>query len=171
MLEIPTTVRPLFITAGWYPSRTVRQLSSIPPDHPAAAILTQLGGLQVGTAGPGQECATSDVAFRELPSNSTRDLWTRLLRTELIGIAEVHNAHGELYIDREGRCYGASQIHDAFWFEGSSFNEAIERMLLGRRSRPMLRPDQSVVRMYGETIRADDPRVYKWELSTAPKVR
>ena len=57
-------------------------------------------------------------------------------------------------------CY--SQIHDAFWFGGASFNEAIERMLLGRRSRPMLRPDQNVVQMYGEEIRADDPRVYKW---------
>jgi SUKH-3 immunity protein of toxin-antitoxin system len=92
-----------------------------------------------------------------------RESWTRLLRTELIGIADIHNAHGELYIDREGRCYGASQIHDAFWFEGASFNEAIERMLSGLRSRPMLRPDQKVIRMYGESMRADDPRTHKWQ--------
>lgn len=163
MTEIPTAIRPLFVKAGWYPGRTVRLPSSIPPGHPAASILTQFAGLQVGTAGAGQECATSDAAFGELQSNTVRDVWTRLLRTELIGIAEIHNAHGELYIDREGRCYGASQIHDAFWFEGTSFNEAMERNLLGLRSRPMLRPDQDIVQMYGESIRADDPRVYKWE--------
>lgn len=163
MIEVPTTVRPLFVTAGWCPNRAVQLLSSVPAGHPAIGILTQFGGLRVGAAGPGQECATSDVDFQERPSNPTRDLWTRLLRTELVGIAEMHNAHEELYIDREGRCYGASQIHDAFYFEGSSFNEAIERLLLGLRSRPMLRPDQEVVQMYGETIRAADPRIYKWE--------
>ena len=86
-----------------------------------------------------------------------------MLRTDLVGIAEVSNGHEALYVDRDGRCYGASLIHDGFGFEGASFNEAIERVLLGRRSRPMLRPDQEVVRWYGEEIRADDPRVYNWE--------
>jgi hypothetical protein len=93
----------------------------------------------------------------------TRQAWAALLRTELIGIAEVHNGHGALYVDRVGRCYEASLIHDAFAFEGESFNEAIERMLLGRRSRPMIRPDQEAIRWYGDEIRADDPRVYKWQ--------
>jgi hypothetical protein len=163
VIVIPSTVRPLFVAAGWHPGRAVRTSSTIPSDHPAAAILTQFGGLKVGTTGPGEECAKGDVAFQELPPEEvTRDLWARLLRAELIGIAEVHNAHGELYVDRTGRCYCASAIHDVFSFEGESFNEAIERVLLGRRSRPMLRPDQEVVRWYGKEIRADDPRVYKW---------
>ena len=48
-------------------------------------------------------------------------------------------------------------------FEGASFIEVIERRLLGRRSRLMLRPDQEVVRWYGQEIRADDPRVYRWD--------
>lgn len=164
MFEIPATVRPLFVTAGWYPGRTVRLSSNLPPDHPAAAILAQFSGLVVGRSGPGEECATSDVAFQEMPWKDARlELWAPLLRTDLIGIAEMSNEHEALYVDRNGRCYGASLIHDGFGFEGTSFNEAIERRLLGRRSRPMLRPDQQVVRWYGEEIRAQDPRIYHWD--------
>jgi SUKH-3 immunity protein len=164
MIEVPATLQRLFVAAGWRPGRTVRLSPTIPADHPAASILTNFGGLRVGTTGPGKECATSDVAFQELPmEDATRKVWAALLRTELIGIAEVHNEHGALYIDRAGRCYQGSLIHDAFSFEGASFNEAIERLLLGRRSRPMLRPDQTAIRLYGDEIRADDPRVYKWQ--------
>jgi hypothetical protein len=95
----------------------------------------------------------------------TRD-WTCgrvLLRTDLVGVAEMSNEHEALYVDRSGRCYGASLIHDGFGFEGVSFDEAIERRLLGRCSRPMLRPGQNVVRWYGEEIRAPDPRIYRWD--------
>ncbi len=164
MIEVPATVQQLFVASGWHPRRTVRPSPTISADHPATSILTNFGGLQVGTTGPGEECATSDVAFQELPmEDATRKVWAALLRTELIGIAEVHNEHGALYIDRAGRCYQGSGMHDAFSFEGASFNEAIERLLLGRRSRPMLRPDQTAIRWYGDEIRTDDPRVYKWQ--------
>ena len=164
MIEIPAAVRAMFAAAGWYPGRTVGISSSIPPDHPAAAVLTQFGGLLIGTSGPGEECATSDIAFQEiLLKDSGLDLWASLLRSDLVGVAEMSHAHEELYIDRNGRCYGASLMHDAFGFEGATFCEAIERRLLGRRSRPMLRPDQNSVRWYGEEIRAHDPRIYHWD--------
>lgn len=62
-----------------------------------------------------RECATSDVAFQALPmEDATRKVWAALLRTELIGIADVHSEHGALYIDRAGQCYQGSGIHDAF---------------------------------------------------------
>jgi hypothetical protein len=142
--------------------------SAVPPDHPAVAILSNLGGLTVGVSGTGIECATSDIAFQELSlTDETRDVWVGLLDTELVGIAQVCHGHGLLYVDSEGRCYGASQIHDAFYFEGTSFGEATERLLLGRRSRPMLRPDQHVLQLYGEEFRADDPSVYRWVSTTA----
>lgn len=164
MIEIPAKVRSLFIAAGWYPGRTVRLSSNVPTDHPAAAILAQFGGLTVGRSGVGEECATSDVSFQEVSWKDARlDLWTRLLHTELVGIAEMSNEHEALYVDGNGHCYGACLISDGFGFEGASFIEAIERRLLGRRSRPMLRPDQEVVRWYGQEIRADDPRVYRWD--------
>jgi hypothetical protein len=154
VIEIPITVRLLFVAAGWYPGRTVRPSSTIPSGHPAIAILTQFGGLRVGTSGPGEECATSDVAFQEMPlEDAPRGLWAPLLRTELVGIGEVHNAHGALYVDRTGQCYCASRIHDGFSFEGASFNEAIERVLRGRCFARVKRLSDGTVRRSGRTTR------------------
>jgi len=174
MIELPISVRPLFVAAGWHPGRTISRAPGVRPqcsrfadllksDHPAVAILAEFGGLHVGQSGTGEECATSDVAFRHLhPGEFVLDVWGKLLATELVGIAEVQNRHAELYVDRSGRCFCYSNVDDGFRFEGSSFGEAIERMLLGRCSRPMLRPEQRTVWHYGEEISADDPRVYKY---------
>jgi hypothetical protein len=38
----------------------------------------------------------------------------------------------------------------------------MEGLLLGRRARPMLRPDQETVDLYGETFTANHPSVYVW---------
>jgi hypothetical protein len=85
-----------------------------------------------------------------------------MTRTELVGIAGVNNDHGELYVDALGRCFGASCVHDAFFFYGESFAEAVEGILLGRRARPMLRPDQPFVTLYGEKFTAESPEVYRY---------
>lgn len=163
MIAIPPSIQPLFAAAGWYSGRRVAAPLKVPADHPAAAILTEFGGLNVGRVGTGQECATSDVSFgRELSGHSQVDVWSRLLGSSLIGVAETHHAHGELYVDARGRHFNLSLIHDAFSFEGSSFGDAMERLLLGRRSQPMLRPDQSTVVLYGEEFTADHPGVYRF---------
>lgn len=153
----------MFLAAGWKPGRKIEVFPPIPREHPAEDILSEFGGLRVGQAGSGLECATSDVAFCHLPPcEIVVGVWGRLLRTRLVGVAQVHNDHAELYLDESGRYFGASQMHDAFYFEGASFGEAMERLLLGRRSRPMLRPDQETITLYGETFTADDPAVYKY---------
>jgi hypothetical protein len=163
MTEVPASVRPLFVAAGWRSGRTVALSPAPRADHPAAAILAEFGGLTVGQTGAGEECARSDITFRQLPPDDLiLDVWGKLLRTQLIGVADVHHAHAELYMDSAGRCFVASIVDDGFYFEGASFSEAIERLLLGRRSRPMLRPFQDTIGHYGEEIRADDPRVYKY---------
>jgi hypothetical protein len=163
MNEVPESVRSLFVVAGWRPGRTVAVSPPLRADHPAAAILAEFGGLTVGQTDAGEECAKSDVAFRRLPPDDPiLDVWGKLLCTQLVGIADVHHAHAELYVDSSGRCFTASIVDDGFYFEGASFGAAIERVLLGRRSRPMLRPDQDTVRHYGEKIRTDDPRVYRY---------
>src|SRR5215813_3434060 len=150
MAEIPLSVQPLFVAAGWHPGRRVSRAPTARADHPAAAIMAEFSGLRVGQTGAGEECAKSDVAFQQLfPKDSILGVWRKLLSTELIGIAEVHHGHAELYMDSSGRCFGASMVHDGFYFEGASFGEAIERILLGRRSRPMLRPEQTIVSHYG----------------------
>ncbi|NNE84415.1 MAG: hypothetical protein HKN28_10645 [Alphaproteobacteria bacterium] len=163
MNELPASVRTLFKTAGWHPGRNTTVSTKILTTHPAAIVLAEFGGLKVGEAGDGEECAKDDVNFHEIwPVNSIIPIWSKLLSKELIGITEVHNGHCEMYIDDTGRCFGLSLIHDAFYFEGDSFSEAIENMLLGRRSRPMLRPDQKSVGLYGETFTAEHAAVYRY---------
>jgi hypothetical protein len=165
MTEIPSSIRPLFLAAGWHrhPGRRVAVPPTVPAQHPGAAVLAEFGGLAIGQSGAGEECATSDVAFQLLGSDaSIIRAWNKLLRTELVGVANIQNAHAELYLDTRWRFFWASCIDDGFCFEGASFSEAMERLLLGRRHRPMLRPDQHEVTMYGEVITTDDPRIYKY---------
>ncbi|WP_350238377.1 SUKH-3 domain-containing protein [Pectobacterium colocasium] len=88
--------------------------------------------------------------------------WQGILATTLILIGETHHSHGALLMDMTGACYGMSFIHDAFWFEGASFGAAVEGILLGRRGKPMLRPDQPSISVYGETMTADHPNVYRY---------
>lgn len=147
--------------AGWFPARWVATLA--PKDHPAEPILAALSGLRVGQTGPGESCARSDIAFFLLdPEPDDDDLheWSRLLGTVLVGLGEVHNGHGELWIASDGRCFGRSLVHRAFYFEGHDFAEAIEGLLLGRRARPMLRPDQESVTLYGDRYTRDHPDLY-----------
>jgi hypothetical protein len=126
-------------------------------------VLAAFGGLTVGECGAGEECATSDISFELLdPAEPDVRIWSELLRSQLIGIAEVHRGHGELYVDESGRYFGRSCVHEAFYFEGSSFGEAVEGVLLGRRARPMLRPDQESVTLYGEDFTASHPSVYPY---------
>lgn len=82
--------------------------------------------------------------------------------TKLIEVAEVHNRHGLLVLDEAGRCFGASLIHDAFYFEGHNFGDALSRLLLGRKARPMLRPDQHEVDLYGETFARGHPAIFEY---------
>jgi SUKH-3 immunity protein len=162
MTELPQTVRPIFLAAGWYPGRRADMLAMVPSNHPASAILIEFGDLIVGDLGAGQECGKANVAFKCFEPDSLISIWADLLGERLIGIAEIDNGHAELYVDGSGRYYVASYMHDAFSFAGASFAESMERLLLGRRTQPMLRPDQANVVWYGEVFTTDDPRVYKY---------
>lgn len=143
IMDIPAGVRPLFTAAGWQSGRRVRVHGRVPQLHPAHDVLREVGGLHIGQSEPGIECARSDLEFGFCEADhEILSTWSELLRSRLIVVAEVHNRHGRLIVDEVGRCFGASQIHDAFYFEGQTFGEAVERLLLGRRARPMLRPDQ-----------------------------
>ena len=140
-LGLPESVTPVFHSAGWYPGRRERVPGSVPKSHPAAAILNAFGGLTViPDSKSGEDCATSDVSFHHVANAQIADVWSKLLNSTLIGVADFHSGHGELYVAADGRCFGASRIHDGFWLEGDSFSVAIESLLFGRRARPMLRP-------------------------------
>ena len=161
MMDMPVSVRPLFTAAGWQLGRRVRVHGGVPRLHPAHDVLREVGGLHIGQSEPSIECASSDLEFRFCEADhQILSTWSELLQSRLIVVAEVHNRHGWLIIDEVGRCFGASQIHDAFYFEGQTFGEAVERLLLGRRARPMLRPDQHQVDLYGVTFARGDPAIF-----------
>jgi hypothetical protein len=162
-MEIPSEVRHLFAAAGWRPARRVSIDDRVPEHHPAHDVLQEMGGLHVGQAGYGIECASSDLFFQfcdEAPE--ILSTWSELLGCKLIGVAEVHRSHGLLLMDEAERRFGASLIHDAFYFEGHNFGEALTRLLLGRKSRPMLRPDQHQVDLHGETFVRGHPAIFDY---------
>ena len=166
MVELPDTVRQYFLDAGWYPGRIVPVPASVPRDHPAWSVLAAFGGLTILEREPDPDPdwpPTEELVFRELhPCPAITDVWGGLLGTRLVGIADVHNAHGELYLAADGRCFGSSCMHPAFYFEGETFGEAVEGMLLGRRARPMLPPGQESVTLYGERFTATSPELYRY---------
>jgi hypothetical protein len=166
MVFSPTIV-PILTTAGWYPGRHVSVSHTIPSSHPAAAVLSELGGIEVvplSTAGV--ECATSRLRFQTLTSDVDNQMrpWRTLLRIDLVGIAQVEDGNEFLYLAGDGRCFGMSGIHDAFCYEGKTIEEAVERRLLGYRVQPILRPDETSVMAYGEKVVAGDLRLYKYQL-------
>lgn len=162
-LEPSPSVRSLFERAGWYPDRCEELDEAVDRRHPAAAVLAAFGGLEVRPDGvAGRTCAPSAVHFvRLLPTKRASD-WSRLLETELVGIADLADGHSSLYLADDGRVFGMSDIHDACYFEGETFAFAIERVLLGERAQPMLHPAQREVTLYGVVYRRGDPALYPW---------
>jgi hypothetical protein len=163
-MDIPVSVRPLFAAAGWQSGRRVCVDGRVPQLHPAYGVLQEVGGLRVGRSGLGGiECARSDLEFCLCDiDQDILSTWRELLQSRLLGVAEVQNRHGWLLVDEAGRCFGASQIHDAFYFEGQTFGEAVERLLLGRKARPMLRPNQHQVDLYGATFARGHPAIFDY---------
>jgi hypothetical protein len=166
MTLVPPDLLTYFRRAGWRPSRRVALQKSvaaqIPEDRPAFPILSAFSGITVGKCGVGEECATSDVAFGFIECGHEADVWSGLLGTVLVGIATVHHNHGDLFVDSSGRFFSISAVHDATCYEGASFGEAMRGLLRGIRCRPMLRPDQQSVTLYGFEFTANSPEVYDY---------
>src|SRR5262245_36694915 len=126
-MEPPDAVRQSFLDAGWYPGRSVSAPDSVPRNHPASDVLAAFGGLVIlereAIRDP-EWPPIEELVFRALhPCAAVTEVWGELLGSRLVGIAEVHNAHAELYLAADGRCFGSSLIHPAFYFHGESFAE------------------------------------------------
>jgi hypothetical protein len=155
--ELPSVVRSRFERAGWYEGRREPLERALDPDHPAAALLAAFAGLELRVP-PGETV----LRFAQLLPGHADATWSRLLGSELVGIADLAGGHGALLVDREERVYGLSLVHDAAWFAGESFAIAIERIVRGEHGRPMLRPDQREVMLYGVTYRRGDAALHPW---------
>ena len=167
MYEPPNEVLDQFTSSGWAPDRLVDVPHQIPQSHPAFEVLKRYAGLTVGACGEGVEVATSDIEFRIPESDNPEDYeekstWEQLLEVRLVSIAHVHHQHGELFIGSDGRCFGRSYIHDAMWFEGETFEVAVRNILKGIRAKPMLRPSQASVSIYGNEYNRESAELYDW---------
>ncbi|MFC5455695.1 hypothetical protein [Prosthecobacter fluviatilis] len=124
----------------------------IPQDHPSRDILSKLWGQRRGSI---------DFKLLDRCYYSKEVLeWESLLKTTLVGVGEVDHGHGEFYVASDGRCFGLSCVHDAFYYYGDSFEKYRLRALLGRRARPMLRPEQTSVTLYGIDYTKESPETY-----------
>ena len=174
-LDSPVVLKPLK-AKGWNPEREVaiptviQSVLDAQPRltrHPAVAALQSLADLHIGQVGTGRECACSDIAFDWCEDHFTGEdvddtlvAWEKRLNTRLIPIAEVHHCHSQLLMARDGRCFSWSFV--GLSFEADSLEQAIEHLLLGIRSRPMLEPGQSSATLYGSKYKAGDPEIYRY---------
>lgn len=151
-MDVPDSIRREFAAAGWKTDRQVSVDPHVCQEHPAFSILQNFGGLHVGIIGNGVECGKSDIEFGwiDLAEHWPLFDWPELSTLELVGIAEVHHRHSISAIDRSGRCFGI--FEDGLCFEGQTWREAFERLLLGYRSRPILLPGQEEVMLYGDSF-------------------
>jgi hypothetical protein len=91
VIEVPESVRPLFLAAGWRPGRDVPiacdGLEALRSYSFAARILRAFGGLQVGECGPGRDCATCDILFTTHPSREGR--WCVIDRERFVMVTVI----------------------------------------------------------------------------------
>ena len=154
-------VLPLFASAGWSKERRARVPEDISPSHPAYEVLSQFSGITVRPANTrGETCPPLVIGFQFLANDREHQEWETILGCRLVCIAALDDGDAILSIGSCGRCFGASQIHDAFHFFGEEFSIAAENILLGRRARPLLHPKQRSVSLYGDQFERGDPLLY-----------
>ncbi len=142
MLDIPLTVRPNFVAAGWISGRRVVVERGIPVDHPAAAILAEFGGLHVRETSD----VRSDVVFEyhDIALDPLLMSWQEFLKTRFVYVGHSSGGNEYFLVDHKGCWFEATKGNIGFTFIGNTFAEAIERILLTglqelkrRRRRPM----------------------------------
>jgi len=161
-LDPPTEIAPLFDRAGWHARRQSCAPSTPEAAHPAEQVLASFAGLVVRPEREaGVDCSTSVISFGRV---QVRDPlipeWEALLNVQLIPIGECDFGHGALLMATDGRCFGTSNIHVAFYFLGSTFWEAVAGLLTGHRAKPMLLPRQETVTLYGQVFDHGSPGLY-----------
>lgn len=124
-------------SAGWTPGRRIDlrvwNAFPVPPFTAAQSVLTEFGGLHLGSTGPGIDCATSDVDLTpQWPNRQFTDYpdLERSLGQRLYPLGVTHRANMDLLIDESGRVY---ELQDDLHFVASTFADALEIILLGKR--------------------------------------
>ena len=150
---------------GWHTDRAVDVPSWIPSQHCAHSILQSFGGLSfLSYDDEFPDEPTAELEFRPLTlKDKTATIWSRLLRSKVVGIGYGHNQHENVYADADGRIYGGSLMHDAFYLRGLTLPDCFHNLLTNTRARSMLRPDQRSVMLYGVTFTSASEEVYRYK--------
>ncbi len=167
MSLVPASLESKFRESGWYPGRRVAVDERVPVDHPAHAVLAELGGLRLTRLYGDYEVCEIDFQHVADKDDYPR-LWEAALGTELVGIAEHHNAHGDLWMSGRGHVFGNGMVAPVFWHIASTFQEAIENLMAGHPGRPMLLDAQSTTMSYGREFSWNDPEVLR---PSSPELR
>jgi len=162
VIEIPSTIRSLFVSAGWRGDADGR-VSSREGEHPGDAILRAFDGLVVGADladRSGETCARMGIAFHALARKDRQiAAWEQALGTTMIGVAEDDLGYVEFYVDAQGRVFATNCVVDGVYLCGFTFGDAVERTLCGRVAIPLLLDDHATIAFYGGDLTSDDPRV------------
>ena len=150
---------------NWHGHRRIEVPAGIPSGHPAESILASFGGLSL--LRPDDEFPDDpivEIEFQSLPPHDkVVKTWSNLLRSTVVGIGYGHSQHEKVYVDSRGRMYADSLMHDAFYLHGISLADCLHNLLIGARAKPMLRPDQPSVRLYGKLFTKNSPEVFRYE--------
>jgi hypothetical protein len=133
MPAIPASIEAIFVRAGWQPRPAKAPDALSEPSALVQLIIAEFGSLHVGKTGAGQELAASDVHFFASPDASidqVADNWTKGLG-RLVAFATAHNEHMFLYAGPGAKIYAFTDPDGKLYKVGSSFGEAMERLLLG----------------------------------------
>lgn len=97
-------------------------------------IISEFGGLRVGQTGAGCEQAASNIHFYS-EANLTNDsllveAWNSKIG-KLSAFATAHNDHIIIFVSDIGNYYAFTDPDECLYMVGSTFGEAMERILLG----------------------------------------
>lgn len=155
---LPPDLTSAFKKAGWFQGRRVQVDEAVPADHPAFWILAEFGGLALPYVNSRYKGCEVDFQHTTWES-SLVDRWAEVLDIHLIGIAETDNAHSQMLVDDYGRIFSDSLVAYGVSYCGNDFADAMLRIFLDERQRPMLLPDADSVKLYGDTYTRHDPEV------------
>lgn len=147
MVKIPEEVEAHFRAAGWEPGRVNPGYSNnnaLSNPH-AHAVLQEFGGLNVGTCGPGQEMAASNINFlaKPAPAKSVAVSKWQVHLGPLTPVADAHHDHMIIYVSEAGEYYFFTAPDEKLYFGGLTFGAAVCRLLLGQSFGPEAEPNKS----------------------------
>lgn len=162
---VPPHLRKLFEDAGWSSERSKPLLH----ENSLDAVYREIGGLRVGKDGPGIQCGVSEVDFETAPIRDPElATWESLLGTSLFRLGSVSGGYASIFISSELKVFGVSEVHDAFYFIGETVPDALDCLFAGRRVRPLFRPDQEFVSLYGDRYHRSHPEAYVYSKESLP---